>query len=191
MRGKLILLLLALLSIVAAVAGSPSPAAGNVTQSATGSGQLEFTTDGVTALRTFAFEATKASDGSVSGEAQIDNRSVPGRLHIQIDCLNVVGNDAVMSGTITSSTKRASRLVPARSSACRTTAKVPAALPTGSPSSSRTQHSSAPTSPRAMSASSRTSLWIWRQETSKSTRRRSGTREWVDDYAARKEARMR
>jgi hypothetical protein len=105
MRGKLTFLLLALLAIVAAVAVSRSPAAGNVTQSAIGSGQLDDTTDGVTALRTFGFEATKASNGSVTGEAQIDNRSVPGRLHILIDCLNVIGNIAVMSGTITSSTE--------------------------------------------------------------------------------------
>jgi hypothetical protein len=105
MKGKLTLLALALLSILAAVAVSPSRAVGNVPQAATGSGQLEFTTDGVTALRTFAFEATKASDGSVTGEAQINNRSVPGRLHIQIDCLNVIGNIAVVSGTITSSTE--------------------------------------------------------------------------------------
>jgi hypothetical protein len=105
MKSKIIVLLVVLASMLAAVVAASSAAAENVTQSATGSGELEFTTDGVTALRTFAFEATMASDGSVTGEAQIDNRSVPGRLHIQIDCLNVIGNSAVMSGTIASSTE--------------------------------------------------------------------------------------
>jgi hypothetical protein len=105
MKGKITVLSVLLTSILAAVVVASSASAENVAQSATGSGQLEFTTDGVTALRTFAFEATKASDGSVTGEAQIDNRSVPGRLHIQIDCLNVIGNIAVISGTITSSTE--------------------------------------------------------------------------------------
>lgn len=105
MKSMITFLSLVLTSILAAVAVVTPASAENVTQSATGSGQLEFTTDGVTALRTFAFEATKASDGGVSGEAQIDNRSVPGRLHIQINCLNVIGNKAIMSGTITSSTE--------------------------------------------------------------------------------------
>ena len=43
----------------------------------------------------------KSSDGSVSGQAQIDNRAVGQRLHIRIDCLNVIGNIAVISGTLT------------------------------------------------------------------------------------------
>lgn len=105
MKGRIIILGFVLTSILAPGVGASSAVAENVTQSATGSGQLEFTTDGVTALRTFAFEATMASDGSVTGQAQIDNRSVPGRLHIKIDCLNVIGTSAVMSGTITSSTE--------------------------------------------------------------------------------------
>jgi hypothetical protein len=105
MKGKIIFLSVVLASMLAAIVVASSAAAESVTQSATGSGQLEFTTEGVTALRTFAFEATMASDGSVTGQAQIDNRSVPGRLHIKIDCLNVIGTSAVMSGTITSSTE--------------------------------------------------------------------------------------
>jgi hypothetical protein len=92
------------LGLAAALAAAPRAAAAheNVTQSATGSGQFELTSDaGVTALRTFAFEATKTSNGSVTGQAQIDNRAVAQRLHIQVDCLNVIGNIAVMSGTLT------------------------------------------------------------------------------------------
>jgi hypothetical protein len=105
MRGKITLISLASVSALAAIALAPSAGAENVTQSATGSGQFEFTSDvGVTALRTFAFAAIRTSDGRVTGQAQIYNRAVPGRLHIQVDCLNVIGNIAVLSGTYTYST---------------------------------------------------------------------------------------
>jgi hypothetical protein len=84
----------------------PAPAAGaTVVRSATGSGQFEFTSDaGVTALRTFAFEASKSSAGTVTGQAEVKNRATGQTLHIQIDCLNVLGNIAVLSGTATSAT---------------------------------------------------------------------------------------
>jgi hypothetical protein len=78
MKSKIIFLSVVLASMLAAIVVASAAAAESVTQSATGSGQLEFTTEGVTALRTFALEATMASDGSVTGQAQIDNRSVPG-----------------------------------------------------------------------------------------------------------------
>jgi hypothetical protein len=106
MKTKLTVFVVVLGSTLAAIAVSPSTAAENVTESATGSGELEFTSEaGVTALRTFSFEATEASDGTVAGYAQIDNRAEPGRLRIRIDCLNVIGNIAVLSGTIVSSTE--------------------------------------------------------------------------------------
>jgi hypothetical protein len=74
-------------------------------QSATGSGQYEFKSDsGAKALRTFAFEASKASDGTVRGQAQVKNRATGQALHIRIDCLNIIGNIAVMSGTAVSAT---------------------------------------------------------------------------------------
>jgi hypothetical protein len=102
MKGKMTVLSLVLTSILAAGVVASSAAAENVTQSATGSGQFEFTSDtGVTALRTFAFEAMRSSDGSVTGQAQIDNRALGQRFHVEIDCMNVIGNIAVMSGTLT------------------------------------------------------------------------------------------
>jgi hypothetical protein len=105
MKSKINVLSVLLTSIVIAGAVATSAAAENVGQSATGSGQFEFTSDaGVTALRTFAFEASKSSDGAVSGEAQIKNRATGATIHIRIDCLNVIGNVAVMSGTATFAT---------------------------------------------------------------------------------------
>jgi hypothetical protein len=102
MKSKIIFLSVVLASTVGAiVVASPSGAA-SAAESATGSGQFEFTSEtGVTGWRTFAFEASKASDGTVSGQAQIDNRAAGRRFHIEIDCLNVIGNIAVMSGTLT------------------------------------------------------------------------------------------
>jgi len=107
MTGKSmqLLLLVAFVFVVGAVL-LPAPAASaNVVQSATGSGQFEFTSDaGLTALRTFAFEASKSSDGTVTGQAQVKNRATGQTLHIQIDCLNVIGDIAILSGTATSAT---------------------------------------------------------------------------------------
>jgi hypothetical protein len=100
------LLLLVIFVFVVGDVLLPAPAAGaTVVQSATGSGQFQFTSDtGVTALRTFAFEAAKSSGGTVTGQAQVNNRATGQTLHIQIDCLNVIGNIAVLSGTATSAT---------------------------------------------------------------------------------------
>jgi hypothetical protein len=106
MEAKNTVLSLALASILAAFALVSSAAAEGVAQSASGSGHFEFTSEaGATALRTFAFEAHKASAGTVSGQAQLDNRAIPGRVHISIDCVNVIGNIAILSGAVTYSTE--------------------------------------------------------------------------------------
>jgi hypothetical protein len=105
MRTKLTVLSVVLGSILAATAVPPSTAAENVTESATGSGQFDFTVNSVTALRTFAFEAARSSDGTLTGEAQMYNRAIPGRIHLQLDCLNVIGNIAIVSGAVTYSTE--------------------------------------------------------------------------------------
>ncbi len=52
-------------------------------------------------LRTFSFTAVTHKDGSVSGECQLENRAQGVRLHIAIDCLQVTGNMASVSGTVT------------------------------------------------------------------------------------------
>jgi hypothetical protein len=84
----------------------PGQAAGETNvESVTGSGHFEFTSDtGVTAWRTFVLEASKSSDGTVRGEAQVNNRATGQTLHIEVDCLNVLGNIAVLSGTARSAT---------------------------------------------------------------------------------------
>jgi hypothetical protein len=92
---------LALVAVAALAVSSTLAASGG--RSATGSGQFELTsTAGVSALRTFAFEANGSSDGTATGQAEVKNRAVDQRFHIEIDCLNVIGTIAVMSGTITS-----------------------------------------------------------------------------------------
>ena len=85
---------------LAAVAGGPS-----IVASATGSGHFQYPSPtGGTALRTFSFEAHAYSDGTVSGNAQVKNRATDQTLNIHIDCLNVLGNIAVVSGIAWSAT---------------------------------------------------------------------------------------
>jgi hypothetical protein len=91
---------LIVLLLGAAGAGAESVSADPALQTASGSGQIHLGLP----FRTFAFSATQAADGSASGQAQIDNRSSGFRGHIAVDCMNVFGNVAVMSGVLTQST---------------------------------------------------------------------------------------
>lgn len=82
-----------LLSSVAASAGNLA--------SASGQGTL----DGKT--RKFAFSARTYADGSVKGEANLINQNFTGangtspyQLHIDISCMQVVGNVAIFGGTV-------------------------------------------------------------------------------------------
>jgi hypothetical protein len=96
-----------LVAVVAGAMALPEPATGGVAnaQSVTGAGHYEFTSDaGVTALRTFALEARRSADGTVTGRAQVKNRATGQTVHVEIDCLNVIGNIAVLSGTARSAT---------------------------------------------------------------------------------------
>ena len=55
-------------------------------------------------LRTFSFAVVQQADGTVTGTAQVKNRSLDVTLHIAIDCLKFEqGNRAIMSGPITQS----------------------------------------------------------------------------------------
>ena len=100
--------LLPLIALVIGVLTLPlaAPAADvPVVQLASGSGHFQFTSDtGVTDLRTFSFEARKLSDGTVNGNAQVKNRATDQTLNIHIDCLNLLGNIALVSGIAWSAT---------------------------------------------------------------------------------------
>lgn len=78
-------------------ATSLASAASGGLRSATGSGNTIVTDE----LRTFSFTAQQRVDATVEGEAQINNRSIDEMFQIDVQCLKVVGNVAVMSGLIT------------------------------------------------------------------------------------------
>lgn len=95
--NKTIVLLCSILAFAAA--GSDVASADPAVQSASGFGQIHLGLP----FRNFAFSATKHADGTVTGEAQLENRATGILAHIHIDCLNVLGNVAVMSGVVTHS----------------------------------------------------------------------------------------
>lgn len=68
-----------------------------VVASATGSGQFHVSGD----LRTFTFNANTDSSGNTSGQTQGNNRNSSVKWHGTLNCLNVVGNVATMSGVVT------------------------------------------------------------------------------------------
>src|SRR5512143_3201835 len=93
--NKMIVLLYSILAFAAA--GPDLASADPAVQSASGFGQIHLGLP----FRNFAFSATKQADGTVTGEAQLENRAIGLLGHIHIDCLNVLGNVAVMSGVVT------------------------------------------------------------------------------------------
>lgn len=91
------------LAMAAAALGAAANAGaetGRVVASATGAGQVQVGPGGEF-LRTFSVSAREYADGTDQGEAQVENRFGPfGPIHIEIDCLKVVGNSAYMSGFV-------------------------------------------------------------------------------------------
>lgn len=101
MNRKMMILgiaVVAVLVVVLAPVVSTVQAQGNgIVASANGAGQI--TSGGE--LRTFSFTAVKDSSNNSSGQAELFSRAANLRLHMTIDCLQVVGNTATMSGEVT------------------------------------------------------------------------------------------
>lgn len=70
--------------------------AGPVVPAATGAGHTLV----AGALRTFSFLAWRDADGTAHGTAEIYNRLVNEKFAVSVDCLKLIGNVAIMSGTI-------------------------------------------------------------------------------------------
>jgi hypothetical protein len=86
----------ALVSLATAVLLLATPAPAAAQGLATGSGHT--LVDG--RLRTFSFTGREEPDGAVRGTAVIDNRAVGETFQVDIDCMVVAGDIAVMSGVV-------------------------------------------------------------------------------------------
>jgi hypothetical protein len=91
----LALVLFAALSVFGGSANTTSAVAGNA--HANGGG----TTVEGTEKSTFVFNAVQQIDGSVVGHLTYHFRSANVTFHMQNDCLNIIGNSAVITGTVT------------------------------------------------------------------------------------------
>ena len=91
--------LLAVVGLLIGCIASGAAAAGNPTVSGHAN-----TTVGAGQTRTFSFTAVQQADGTVTGQATVNNSSFPIRVHWTIACLNFVGgNRVIASGPITQS----------------------------------------------------------------------------------------
>jgi hypothetical protein len=89
------------LALFCAVAGATAFAQGTVLHSAQGSGHIQFGNN-----REFiTFSAVQHSDGTVTGTATVHDVSAGVKAQIDVDCLNVIGNTATISGIVTRSTE--------------------------------------------------------------------------------------
>src|SRR3989442_870582 len=96
-RTRLLSALLPIATVLGAVLlHSASTSAAGSGPSASGHGNL--TVGGE--LRTFSFTAVTKSNGSVTGEAQLKSRASGVIIHVEINCLKVVGNQAYISGVV-------------------------------------------------------------------------------------------
>jgi hypothetical protein len=96
-RPATALLALAALVVAGFLAQSAPAEPNGVVASASGSGHM--IRNGFN--RTFSFTAQKYGDGTSKGQLELHSREFDVVVHIEIDCLRVVGNTAHMSGLIT------------------------------------------------------------------------------------------
>jgi hypothetical protein len=99
MKSNANLLTIAVAALSAALLGPTAVQAGGngVSAIATGSGQIHVADE----LRTFTFNAQTDRLGVTSGQTQAVSRAAGRTWHGTIDCLNVEGNVATMSGVVT------------------------------------------------------------------------------------------
>lgn len=95
--GVLAMLALTALGLAASVAQTAGGSSNEVVASATGAGHM--IRNGFN--RTFSFQAHKYADGTSKGQLQLSSREFDVVVHLEINCLRVVGNRAHMSGVIT------------------------------------------------------------------------------------------
>jgi hypothetical protein len=89
------------LALFCAAASAAAFAQVTVLHSASGSGHIQFANN-----REFiTFSAVEHSDGTVTGIATVHDVSAGVTAQIDVDCLNVVGNTATISGIVTRSTE--------------------------------------------------------------------------------------
>jgi hypothetical protein len=89
------------LALFCAVVGAAASSQATVLHSARGSGHIQFATN-----REFiTFSAVQHSDGIVTGTATVHDVSAGVTAQIDVDCLNVLGNTATISGIVTRSTE--------------------------------------------------------------------------------------
>ena len=86
-----------------AAASSAALAQATVLHSATGSGTIHFGSN----RESISFNAVEHQDGTVTGHAVVHDISAGVTVHIDVNCLNVVGNVATISGIVTRSTEPA------------------------------------------------------------------------------------
>jgi hypothetical protein len=67
----------------------------------TGPGCCRFKRQTDSGFRAFTFTAQKSDDGSTAGEMQLVNLFTGNVVHARLDCLNIVGSTATLSGTVT------------------------------------------------------------------------------------------
>jgi hypothetical protein len=88
-----------LLAAVVIALALTAGAAAATSASASGSGTVKF---GNT-IEHIAFSARQIAGTEATGEARINNASAGVRVHVDVNCLNVIGNYAIVSGIVTES----------------------------------------------------------------------------------------
>ena len=101
MNRKMMILGIAVVAVLvvalAPVVSTVQAQGAGIVASANGAGQI--TSGGE--WRTFSFTAQMDSSHNSSGQAELFSRAANLRVHMDIDCLQVVGNTATMSGAVT------------------------------------------------------------------------------------------